>query len=663
MFSFPTQFPSHRSARSVRGLTKLWLIMMIACYWVTPAVAEEAVEQLPDVVVSASRVPLPAKEIGSAVTVITGKELEQRQVRVVSDVLRDVPGVAVNRTGPVGAFTQIRIRGAEGNHTLVLIDGIEVNNPAGGSEFNFANVLNAEIARIEVLRGPQSALYGSDSIGGVINIVTKRPEPGLIVNGRGEAGSFATRDGLLNLSYGSERFYLSGFIDRFATNGVSVADEDNGNSEADAYDNTMARLKAGIKPIEFLEIDVIGMLVDSNREDDALAPVINIVDSDDESETLQRYGLAKAKLTLFDGAWEHIARASHIDDDTDFFDGPGAKTFVSNGEKTKFDYQTNVFLSTPEIAEAEHTLIFAAEREREEQFTDSAFAGPNTVSIVNYGYVGEYRVGLWDRLFLSGSVRYDDNDELFDNEITYRGTAAYLHEETGTRLHGSVGRGVKNPTLFELFGATPEFTGNPNLTTEESFGWDAGIEQSFFDGRLVVDATYFDNRIKNLIQGSGNIAVNLPGTSRIRGVEISATTEPLPGLRLGAAYTFTNGQDANDTELILRARHIASFNANYAFDLLDRRASVNLAVRYNGEQNDNVFDSFFPVQIRTVTLESFTLVNLSASYEVNDGVELFVRGENLLDDDYQEVFGFGTPGISGFAGIRIKLGPFTNGSD
>lgn len=636
---------------------------MIACYWVTPAVAGEAVEQLPDVVVSASRVPLPAKEIGSAVTVITGKELEQRQVRVVSDVLRDVPGVAVSRTGPVGAFTQIRIRGAEGNHTLVLIDGIEVNNPAGGSEFNFANVLNAEIARIEVLRGPQSALYGSDSIGGVINIVTKRPEPGLIVNGRGEAGSFATRDGLLNLSYGSERFYLSGFIDRFATNGVSVADEDNGNSEADAYDNTMGRLKAGIKPFEFLEIDVVGMLVDSNREDDALAPVINIVDSGDESETLQRYGLAKAKLTLFDGAWEHIARASHIDDDTDFFDGTGAKTFVSNGEKTKFDYQTNVFLSTPGIAEAEHTLIFAAEREREEQFTDSAFAGPNTVSIVNYGYVGEYRVGLWDRLFLSGSVRYDDNDELFDNEITYRGTAAYLHEETGTRLHGSVGRGVKNPTLFELFGATPEFTGNPNLTTEESFGWDAGIEQSFFDGRLVADATYFDNRIKNLIQGSGNIAVNLPGTSRIRGVEISAAIEPLPGLRLDAAYTFMNGQDASGTELILRARHIASFNANYAFDLLDRRASVNLGVRYNGKQNDNVFDNFFPIQIRTVTLDSFTLVNLSASYEVNDGVELFVRGENLLDDDYQEVFGFGTPGISGFAGIRIKLGPFANGPD
>ncbi|MFQ5551810.1 MAG: TonB-dependent receptor [Gemmatimonadales bacterium] len=285
MFSFPTQFPSQRPVRSVRGLTKLWLITMIACYWVTPLLAEDAIEQLPDVVVSASRVPLPAKEIGSAVTVITGKELEQRQVRVVSDVLRDVPGLAVSRPGPVGAFTQVRIRGAEGNQTLVLIDGIEVNNPAGGSEFNFANVLNAEIARIEVLRGPQSAIYGSDSIGGVINIITKRPEPGLIINGRGEAGSFATREGVLNLGYGSERFYLSGLIDRFATNGVSVADEDNGNSEADSYDNTTGHLKAGVKPFEFLEIDAVGMLVDSDREDDALAPVINIIDSEDESET------------------------------------------------------------------------------------------------------------------------------------------------------------------------------------------------------------------------------------------------------------------------------------------------------------------------------------------------------------------------------------------
>ncbi len=622
------------------------------------AMADDSALRLPEIVVSASRMPLPADEIGSAVTVITGEQLERRQVRVVSDVLRDVPGVAVNRAGPVGALTQLRIRGAEGNQTLVLIDGIEVNNPAGGSEFDFANLLNAEVDRIEVLRGPQSALYGSDAIGGVVNIVTRRPQPGLTLTARGEAGSFTTRDGLLGLGYGGERFFVSATVNRLATNGVSVADAANGNAEDDGYDNTTARLKLGFRPFDNLEIDAVGMLVESEREGDADAAVVNAIDSDDESDTLERYGRIGARLDLFDGAWQHIANASHVENERDFFDRTGAQTFTSEGEKSKLDYQINVLFTTSDIARAEHTVTLAAEREREEQFTESGFAGPNGVDIVNYGYVGEYRIGLWDRLFLSGSLRYDDNDDLFDNESTYRGTAAYLHDPTGTRLHASVGRGVKNPTLFELFGSTPTFTGNPNLTAEESLGWDVGVEQALLGDRLIVDVTYFNNRIEDLIQGGGNTAVNLPGTSKIQGIEVTASAEPWPGLRLDAAYTFTDGEDADGTELVRRARHIASINAGHAFALFGKPGDVNLGFRFNGRQDDIVFDSFSPLTRRNVTLSSFTLVNLNASYAVADGVEIFARGENLLDDDYQEVFGFGTPGIAGYVGIRIKLGPY-----
>ena len=627
-----------------------------------PALAADTVQRLPEVVVSASRVPLPADEIGSAVTVITGAQLERRQVRVVSDALRDVPGVAVSRTGPAGASTQLRIRGAEGNQTLVLIDGIEVNNPAGGSEFDFANLLNAEIDRIEVLRGPQSALYGSDAIGGVVNIVTRRPQAGLTLTARGEAGSFTTRDGLLGLGYGGDRFFASATVNRIATNGISVADAANGNTEDDGYDNTTARLKLGFRPFDNLEIDAVGLLVDSEREGDANAAVVNAIDSDDESDTLERYGRIGARLELFDGAWQHIANASHLENERDFFDGAGAQTFTSEGEKSKLDYQTNLLFTTPDIARAEHTLTLAAERGREEQFTESGFAGPNGVDIVNYGYVGEYRVGLWDRLFLSGSFRYDDNDDLFDDETSYRGTAAYLHDSTGTRLHASVGRGVKNPTLFELFGSTPTFTGNPNLTAEESLGWDVGVEQALLGDRLIVDVTYFNNRIEDLIQGGGNTAVNLAGTSKIQGVEVTASAEPWPGLRLDTAYTFTDGEDADGTELVRRARHIASVNAGYAFALYGRPADVNLGVRFNGRQDDIVFDSFSPLTRRNVTLSSFTLVNLNASYAVADGVEIFARGENLLDEDYQEVFGFGTPGIAGYAGIRVKFGPVSVGN-
>ena len=629
---------------------------MAAAQEVTDDAADATVVTQPEVVVSASRVPVATQEVGSAVTVITAEELGQRQVRIVSDVLRDVPGVAVSRTGPVGALTQVRIRGAEGNQTLVVIDGIEVNNPAAFSEFDFANLLNADLERVEVLRGPQSALYGSDAIGGVVNVVSKRPEGGFSFLGRGEGGSFSTGNGLIDAGYGDDDFYAAATIDHFTTGGVSVADERNGNTEEDGYENTTMRAKGGVTLFnDMLELDAVGIRVDSSRDGDPSALVVGAIDGDGGSDTLQYYGLASAKLKLFDGAWEHIARASLVNVDTDFLDGAGNQTFSTKGERDKFDYQTNLFFSTPDIADAEHTLTFAAEREREDQRTGGA--NLNSVEIVNYGYVGEYRVGLWDRLFLSGSLRYDDNDDLFDNETTYRATAAYLHRETGTRLHGSVGRGVKNPTLFELFGFTPNFTGNPNLEPEKSFGWDAGIEQSFWDDRVLVDVTYFNNEIEDLIAGNGNTAINLEGKNEIQGVEVTAAAEPLQGLRLNIAYTFTDAEDANGDELVRRPKHVASFNANYAFDVYNRPANLNFGVRFSGKQDDTVFLGFGPGQTRTETLDSFTLVNIGASYEIFDGVSLFARGENLLDDNYQEVFGFGTPGIAGYAGVRVKFGP------
>jgi vitamin B12 transporter len=610
----------------------------------------------PEVVVSASRIPVPAREAGAAVSVITEEELEDRQVRIVSDVLRDIPGVAVNRSGTMGSLTQIRIRGAEGNQTLVLIDGIEVNNPAGGSEFQFQNLLNAEIARIEVLRGPQSALWGSDAIGGVINIITKSPKKGWSMTARGEGGSCDTMEGLAHIGYGGKKFYLSATVNGFDTEGISIADEDNGNTERDGYRNLTGRFKAGFKPARNLAFEFVGMQVDSELENDFSAAVVNVIDGDTTSETLQTYGLAKAKLTLMNGAWEHIVRATYAKDESEFFDGSGNNTFSAHGKKVKFDYQTNILFATPKFAKAEHTVTFAAEQEKDEQFTNSGFFGPDTVSVKNYGYVSEYRVALWDRLFLSAALRFDDNDDLFDNAVTWRTTAAYDHKPWGTRLHGSVGTGVKNPTLFELFGFTPTFSGNPNLTQESALGVDIGIEKSFLGGKAKADVTLFANWIKDLISGAGNTAVNLPGTSKTRGMEVTLTAKPHPRLRLDASYTFTHAEDSDGNRLVRRARHIASANARYRFNIMGRPATANLGVRYNGPQDDTVFNSFFPVDIKRVELDGYTLVNAAFSWQVTDRLQIFARGENLLDENYQEVFGYGAPGISAFAGLRLSLG-------
>ncbi|MEM7121490.1 MAG: TonB-dependent receptor [Pseudomonadota bacterium] len=637
--------------------TSLIASLAMAVVTQTAANAQEVVDDtvvvLPDIVVSASRVPLLAEQVGSAVTVITEEELEDRQIRIVSDVLRDVPGLAVSRTGPQGAFTQVRIRGAEGNQTLVLIDGIEANNPAGGSEFDFANLLNLEIERIEVLRGPQSALYGSDAIGGVINIITKKPDDGLSVVTRGELGSFDTRNGMVSFNYGAEQFYVGGAFERLMVDEQHVADERNGNPEQDPYRNNTGRFTFGVQPTQEFSIDATGWIIDSHRHGDASAVVVGAVDDFSTSKSIQRYGRASASLDLFDGLWANEVGIARTDVDTDFLNAAGIETFTSEGTINKIDYQSDVTFGEEGVAE--HGLSFLAERTTESQFTSSAFSGPNDKSITNYSYAGEYRGAYQDQFFVSAGLRYDDNDPLFDNEVTWRLTGAWLSPEWGTRPHASVGTGVKNPTLFELFGSTPTFTGNPNLQPESSIGWDVGIEQPFWDDRLVVDVTYFNNRIEDLIQGGGNTAVNLPGTSKIQGVEVSATAVVMEGLSVTGAYTYTDGKDANGAELVRRPMHIASVVTNYNFDVADMPANLNLAVRYTGAQDDIVFLSFFPSQTRIERLGSFTLVNLGGSLEVADGVEIYARGENLLDEQYQEVFGFGTPGIAGYAGLRLAF--------
>jgi len=641
-----------RTPHSTAGAVGSLALIAIAISGGPAAAADPGLLELPEVVVSASRVPVPSREVGSAVTVITGAEIERKQVQVLSDVLREAPSVAVSRSGGVGAITQVRIRGAEGNQTLVIIDGVEVNNPSGASEFDFGNLLAADIERIEVLRGPQSALYGSDAIGGVISITTRRGRGPVTASARAEVGSFRTGRGSARVGGGDKRFNFSLGVTGFTTDGVSAAPESQGNNEQDGHRNKTFDTKLGFMVIPNLRLDLFGRLVDSTTESDpqpAVAGIIRTVDGNVEADVKQRLGRAQATYSLFDGAWQHILGVGANDDKSNTFTN-GALTFEANGRKDRYDYQSNVFFDTPSFAQASHSVTFLAEREDESQVTRSAFGNSN-LGITNYGYVGEYRVSLWDRLFLTGSVRRDDND-IFQDATTWRTTAAYLHDPTGTRLHGSYGTGVKNPTLFELFGFGPNFVPNPALEPEESRGWDVGIEQTLGDGRLVVDVTYFENRISNLIQGFGNTAVNQAGTTKIQGVEVTGRARILDDLLFTGQYTYTNGRDAAGNELVRRARHLASANLAYAF--LAGRARLDLGVDYNGQQNDFQFSNFF-IDRTTVALDDYVLINVAASYQVFEGVKLLARVENVLDDAYQEVLGFANPGIGAFVGVQGRI--------
>ena len=617
---------------------------------IAKAFSKPLVVSTPEIVVTASRVPIPSREVGSSISIITGEEIEKKQLRSLSEVLRKIPAVAVSRTGPVGAFTQIRIRGAEGNHTLVIIDGVEINDVSGGSEFDFGNMIASDIDRLEVLRGPQTALYGSDAVGGVINIITKKGKGPATATLSVEAGSQKSGRVQSNIRGGGEKYHYSLGLTGSATEGFSVADTDAGNTETDGNYHRNTNLSFGFEPVKDLELNFFARYHTATQETDdqpAVAGKIVTVDTADYTRTRQRSGRFSIRYNLMDGKWENQAGIGFSDDKSESLTNSAPSR--ANGAKSQFDYQSNFFFQTPDHANADHSLTFRFDYERDSQATASNF-GSSNLSVINKGFLGEYRVSLWNQLFFSGGIRFDKND-MFKNRKSYRSTAAYLIPELDMRVHGSIGTGAKNPTLFELFGYGPNFVANSDLETETSVGWDLGIEQVLYNGEAKVDVTYFKNLITDLINGAGSTAVNVNGTSIVNGVEVSGSVNLSNNLSIKGQYTYTLGQDANKTQLTRRPRHLASVNANYLF--LNKRANFNIGLDYSGVQRDIEFSNFFASSAR-VNLDQFFLLNLAGSYEINKNIQIYARIENALDTKYEEVLDFSGPGIRGFLGVRTK---------
>lgn len=631
--------------------------------------AESVVSDLDELIVTGTLTPITIDEIGSSYTVITEEQIEQRQAVLVSDLLRDVPGFAVSRSGVVGSQTQVRVRGAEANQLLVLIDGVEANDIAGGGEFNFAHLVTTNIARIEIIRGPQSALYGSDALAGVINIITKKGSGPTTLSGYAEAGSFGTFHGGGGISGSGERYHYNLYGSYLSSSGTNIAPS---GDEDDGYDNGTISFSAGVTPLDNLKFDITGRHTEANNETDAASDTtVFIVDADNETETSQDYLRGQATFSLFNRAWEHIAGAAITSTENDNFTS-GVETSSTQGKKFRFDYQTNLYFDTSSFADATHVLTLGIDHEKD-LFTQrgTAFTSfgvtfdPNQKqNAKTTGIFAGYRVGLWQRLFLSGSVRHDNNSE-FKDTTTYRVTAAYKLTDLGTRFHGSYGTGVKRPTFSDRFGFfEATFIGNPDLRPEKSKSWDIGIEQALWNGKANVGLTYFHSRLEDEINGffftgTGFTAVNVSGISKRQGVEVTTDARLTDNLNLSASYTWLDATqpDATGDQImeVRRPRNTASINLNYAF--LDDRANANLNASFTGKQSDDSFLPVFPFTQTRVKLGSYTLVNLTGSYKITDKLSLYGRVENLLDKDYEDVFSFQTPGVSGIVGLNMTFQP------
>ena len=613
-----------------------------------------------EIIVTASRSGdgVVIKDLPASVTLITGDQLQERQTRIVSDVLRDVPGLAVSRTGGVGGLTQIRIRGSESNHVLVLIDGIKASDPYQG-EFDFGTLIADEAAKIEVLRGQQSALYGSDAIGGVIQYITLtgREQPGF--SARVEGGSFGTVSGGARFAGFTDTLDYAVSSSVYRTDGTATARD--GTRDVGST-NVGASAKVTWTPSTTFKLTGVGRYSytraeTNDTENDPASPLFGtIIDSPGvygRNESF--YGLVRAELSLADGRWSNALTGQIADSRRRNFEPTGLSS-GDNGRRYKASFESSYRFDTGRLV---NRVTGAIDYEREEfqTVTPSPFVFQGRRSTENVGFVGQYEGTIDDSLALGASVRRDENNR-FDDATTFRVQAGY-RLPFGLRVHADYGTGVKNPGYFELYGYYDgRYIGNPNLKPEKSKGWEAGVDQVFAGGKATIGATYFHSTLTDEIYTTypAPTYIATPGNrttdSHQRGVEVFVSAQPIEQLRLDLAYTYLHAREDGTIEL-RRPKHVASVNAT-VFSA-DKRFSGTLTMRYNGRQQDVTFTDPTYATTPIVSLKEYVLVNLSAEYRLSDRVSLFGRVENLIDEHYEEVFSFVAPGRAAYGGVKARF--------
>lgn len=600
-----------------------------------------AAQRSPILVIASRAENVPATSVTSAYTVLTDDILEQRQTRDIADILRDVPGIAVSS---VAGQTQIRLRGSEANHVLVLVDGIEVSDPGSG-EFDIGT-LQAEIgSQVEVLRGPQSALYGNDAIAGVVAY-----ESGTFdgVAGRVEAGTNNTFNGAARLGIDNTDLSASFSATIVTTDGEPNARTGTRDIGRDSY-TLSGKVAASLS--DSFSLRAIGRYVQTegqfnNQDFDFTSPTLGqVIDSPGvgfESEAI--YGLVGARLDVVGGAWVHDLSAQFADASRNTF-APFGTTSDTESDRFKLSY-----VSAYEFGTSGHSLTIAADYELEGFNNVATFDARRETE--SFGLVGEYRFA-GDGFDFSAAIRQDFNNR-FQDTTTFRAGAGFNATET-TRLRASIGNGVKNPTFTELFGFFDGvFLGNPDLRPERSSSWEIGFDQLLADDAALLSVTYFNAELENEIFTIFGPAPTFTATpsnretlSERQGVEVALSAQIGPRWSVNAAYTYLDSQENGVTE-IRRPESMASGALTWTAP--GDTASATLVVRQNGSMTDTDFGSF-----TTVTLDDYTLVNLNARVKLAEGISGFGRVENLLDEAYEQVFSFVSPGRTALVGIEARF--------
>lgn len=579
-----------------------------------------------DIIITATRLGQTAAETGTSISVITQDDIEQLGFDFAVDALASAPGVTVNQNGSFGGFASVRIRGAASEQTLVLIDGISVNDttsPGGG--FDFARLDSANIERIEILKGPQSTLWGSDAIGGVVSITTKRPEDGLHLGAYSEIGSFDTFRGGASVDGANARGDFRVALSAISSEGFSKADEVNGNTEDDGYEGINLTGRAGLN-LGKARIDA--SLLYSNADTDFDSFVFgaegNVGDGDERNDTEELSGNVSLKLPLLDDRFENLFLIGYSEIDRQNFAG-SQPSFGADGDRTILRYQGNF-----KFTEGLRTAFGAEHEESNSGEIDSTIEG--LFGLIEYKPIS--------KLTLTGGLRLDDHSE-FGSETTARAAAAYSVTDELT-LRGTWGQGFKAPSIFQTtFFCCGASAPNADLRPETSDGFDVGLDYRTTDGRGEFGVSYFDQDVEDLINFEFSIGGynNIPGAER-SGVEVYAGYQILDWLNVKANYAYIDAVDNTGETLIRVPEHSGDVILGFT---PDGPVSGAILVRYNGEEQDS-----------SGAVDDWTRVDLNAAYALSENTEVYGRLENLFDTQYQQILGFGTPGRSASIGVRLR---------
>lgn len=616
--------------------------------------------KLSEVVISATKNQTSTLELANSVTVIDSAEIADKNSANVFELLKNECGISFTRQGGAGTLSNIYIRGGNSDHTLVLIDGVEVNlNSDPSNVYDFAFLSTDNIQSIEILRGPQSTLYGSNSLAGVINIITKKgagkPNFSLLA----EAGSYKTYKTSLGMNGNVTNFNYSVTLGRSESEGFSAASERYGNFEKDGYvkDNISARFSYDFA--ETAEINVFMKYNNSKSDYDQFGGKFG----DDPTYVFDQEEFSfrsEGKLHLFEGKWKQKIGASIFRNirkynfDVSEYNSASSRSSY-DGRKIKFDWQNNFNLIE------NHLFTFGLETEKEETVSEYYYFSTffNSVSLFPQKESNTFGIYLQDQfnfgqsIFGSAGIRVDKHNK-FGSAFTYRLAPAYIIWETGTKLKATLGSGFKTPSLFNLY--DPAF-GNPDIKPEKSVGFDAGIEQFLANDMISVGVTYFQNNYKDLFGYDQNYKTINVKKAKTNGIETYFTTKLIDDFIFKLNYTFTNANDLSDgildesRKLIRRPEHKIGSYVSYNFS---RSSNVNLELIYVGERDDLIFDNTTFTSSR-IKLEPYLLLNLATHYQLTEFLRLNLRLENILGTDYEEVYGYATPGFSIYGGIKISL--------